>query len=159
MTNDGNYLDAFQINADIIQFVQFLKILRERIKALQISFCYIDGSTPPEKRNLQIDGFQNGDVDCFLLSLKAGGTGINLTAASEIILLDPWWNPAVEAQAVDRSHRIGQQKPVTIYRLITRDTIESQISQLSIAITARRLDLIEELDNLYKKEPNNKMII
>lgn len=129
------------------QFVRLLQLLQERLNTLQFSFCYIDGSTPAEKRDEQINNFQSGNVDCFLLSLKAGGTGINLTKASEIILLDPWWNPAVESQAIDRSHRIGQQNPVTIYRLIARDTIESQIRLLHKQKRETAEGLLGDLDS------------
>jgi SNF2 family DNA or RNA helicase len=75
----------------------------------------------------QVDRFQEGEVDAFLLSLKAGGVGLNLTTATEVIHLDPWWNPAVEDQASDRAHRIGQERPVTVYRLVANGTIEEQI--------------------------------
>ena len=77
-----------------------------------------------------VDDFQNGQGDFFLISLKAGGTGLNLTAASYVILTDPWWNPAVEQQAADRVHRIGQQQPVTIYRMISSDTVEEKVLEL-----------------------------
>ena len=83
-----------------------------------------------EEKNKAIKEFQNGNGDFFLISLKAGGQGINLTAADYVIHMDPWWNPAVEDQASDRAHRIGQTKPVTIYKLITSNTIEEKIVQL-----------------------------
>ena len=88
---------------------------------------YLDGSTPTPQRKQLIDRFQAGEGDVFLISLKAGGTGINLTAADYVIHLDPWWNPAVEDQATDRAHRIGQTKPVTVYRMISRGTVEERI--------------------------------
>jgi len=88
---------------------------------------YLDGATPAKQRKAIISAFQGGDGDAFLISLKAGGTGLNLTAADYVIHLDPWWNPAVEDQATDRAHRIGQDKPVTVYRLIARGTIEEKI--------------------------------
>jgi SNF2 family DNA or RNA helicase len=84
-----------------------------------------------------VDAFQNGTADVFLISLKAGGTGLNLTAADYVIHMDPWWNPAVEDQATDRAHRIGQEKPVMVYRIIARDTIEEEI--LSLHETKRDL--------------------
>ncbi len=77
-----------------------------------------------------MDAFQNGEGDLFLISLKAGGTGLNLTAANYVIHLDPWWNPAVEDQATDRAHRIGQERAVTVYRLVSKGTIEEQILEL-----------------------------
>ena len=112
------------------QFVQLLQIVKNRIEQEGLSYCYLDGSLSVEKREKQVEQFQNGNADCFLISLKAGGSGLNLTIASEVILLDPWWNPAVEAQAADRSHRIGQTKQVSIYRLISRNTIEASIIKL-----------------------------
>ncbi|WP_232293224.1 DEAD/DEAH box helicase [Stigmatella aurantiaca] len=94
------------------------------------TYQYLDGSTPLGARAKRIQAFQEGKGDVFLISLKAGGTGINLTAADYVIHLDPWWNPAVEDQATDRAHRIGQTRPVTVYRLIARGTIEEQILSL-----------------------------
>jgi superfamily II DNA or RNA helicase len=109
------------------QFTSHLALVREALDAAGYSSLYLDGSTPAKQRAKLIAEFQAGAVDVFLLSLKAGGTGINLTAADYVIHLDPWWNPAVEDQATDRAHRIGQTKPVTVYRLIARGTIEEQI--------------------------------
>ncbi len=96
----------------------------------KIRYQYLDGATPAKTRQKRIDAFQNGDGDLFLISLKAGGLGLNLTAADYVIHMDPWWNPAVEDQASDRAHRIGQTRPVTVYRLVTADTIEEKIVQL-----------------------------
>ena len=101
------------------QFVSHLSLIRERIEGLNVSYQYLDGSTPQKKRQGLIDKFQAGEGDVFLISLKAGGVGLNLTAADYVIHMDPWWNPAVEDQATDRAHRIGQQRPVTVYRLVT----------------------------------------
>jgi superfamily II DNA or RNA helicase len=112
------------------QFVRYLSIVREVLEQKNISYQYLDGQTPVKKRKQIIADFQKGNTDIFLLSLKAGGVGLNLTAADYVILLDPWWNPAVEDQAADRAHRIGQTKPVTIYRLINAKTIEEKIVQL-----------------------------
>jgi superfamily II DNA or RNA helicase len=112
------------------QFVTHLKLIEEWVKEKAIPYQYIDGSTPITARDKAIQAFQSGNGDIFLISLKAGGFGLNLTAADYVIHLDPWWNPAVEDQASDRSHRIGQEKPVTIYRLITEGTIEEKILQL-----------------------------
>lgn len=112
------------------QFVDHLSILREELERRGVSYQYLDGSTPVKKRQQRVNAFQSGEGDVFLISLKAGGTGLNLTAADYVIHMDPWWNPAVEDQAADRAHRIGQQRPVTIYRLITRGTIEEQILEL-----------------------------
>ena len=112
------------------QFVRLLKLLLIRMSEEEWDSCYLDGSTPIEQREKQISIFQNSDTPFFLLSLKAGGVGLNLTAATEVIHLDPWWNPATEDQASDRAHRIGQNQPVTVIRLIANDTIESNILQL-----------------------------
>jgi SNF2 family DNA or RNA helicase len=112
------------------QFVTHLALVRKALDAKGISYQYLDGSTPAKQRRIAVDAFQAGKGDLFLISLKAGGTGLNLTAADYVIHLDPWWNPAVEDQASDRAHRIGQQRPVTIYRLVTRATIEDKIVEL-----------------------------
>lgn len=112
------------------QFVTHLSLVRERLDAEGISYAYLDGSTPGAKRAAVVEAFQQGNLPLFLISLKAGGSGLNLTAADNVIHLDPWWNPAVEDQASDRAHRIGQTKPVTIYRLVSRGTIEEAILQL-----------------------------
>jgi len=112
------------------QFTSHLALVREELDRAGFSSLYLDGGTPAGHRAKLIQRFQAGEGDVFLISLKAGGTGINLTAADYVIHLDPWWNPAVEDQATDRAHRIGQTKPVTVYRLITRGTIEEQIVAL-----------------------------
>ena len=112
------------------QFVGHLGLIRQYLGSRNISYRYLDGSTPPKERKKEVDGFQSGEGDLFLISLKAGGLGLNLTAADYVIHMDPWWNPAVEDQASDRAHRIGQQRPVTIYRLVTKGTIEEKIVRL-----------------------------
>ncbi len=112
------------------QFVDYLRIIEKEIKKMGVSYQYLDGSTPLKKRKIAIDAFQGGDGDIFLISLKAGGTGLNLTAADYVIHVDPWWNPAVEDQASDRAHRIGQQNPVTVYRLVAEGSIEEKIVKL-----------------------------
>ena len=112
------------------QFVKHLSVIREVFDANGIQYQYLDGSTPAKERQRRVDAFQQGEGDLFLISLKAGGTGLNLTAADYVIHLDPWWNPAVEDQATDRAHRIGQDRPVTVYRLVAQGTIEEQILQL-----------------------------
>jgi superfamily II DNA or RNA helicase len=111
------------------QFTSLLAIVRSRLDAAGTRYEYLDGSTTD--RGAHVDKFQN-DPDCtlFLISLKAGGLGLNLTAAEYVFLLDPWWNPAVEAQAIDRAHRIGQSKPVFAYRLITKGTVEERVLEL-----------------------------
>ncbi|MCM2370881.1 DEAD/DEAH box helicase [Aporhodopirellula aestuarii] len=112
------------------QFVKHLSVVREVLDKRGISYQYLDGATPSHERQRRVDAFQNGEGDLFLISLKAGGTGLNLTAADYVLHLDPWWNPAVEDQATDRAHRIGQERPVTVYRLVAERTIEEQILQL-----------------------------
>ncbi|MGA1262714.1 MAG: DEAD/DEAH box helicase [Prochlorothrix sp.] len=112
------------------QFVDHLRILEDHLKAKSISYQYLDGSTPAKERQKRVTAFQSGDGEVFLISLKAGGTGLNLTAADYVIHMDPWWNPAVEDQASDRAHRLGQQRPVTVYRLVAQGTIEEKIVEL-----------------------------
>lgn len=123
------------------QFVDHLAIVRAWLEEKGISYQYLDGSTSPNERKKRVDAFQAGVGDIFLISLKAGGTGLNLTAADYVIHLDPWWNPAVEDQASDRAHRMGQLRPVTIYRLVTQQTIEEKI----IALHAQKRDLADSL--------------
>ncbi len=112
------------------QFVGHLGLVRAALEQRGIRYEYLDGSTPAAEREKRVAAFQAGGSDLFLISLRAGGTGLNLTAADYVVHLDPWWNPAVEDQASDRAHRIGQERPVTIYRLIMQDSIEERILQL-----------------------------
>ena len=112
------------------QFVDFLSIVRTELDARRISYEYLDGSTPQAARAARVEAFQSGTASLFLISLKAGGFGLNLTAADYVIHLDPWWNPAVQAQATDRAHRIGQERPVTVYRLVVKDSIEERMLEL-----------------------------
>ena len=112
------------------QFVKHLKLVESRLQELKVTYQYLDGKTSRKVRQQRIDAFQSGVGDVFLISLTAGGTGLNLTAADYVFHLDPWWNPAVEDQASDRAHRIGQKRPVTIYRFVARNTIEDQIVEL-----------------------------
>jgi hypothetical protein len=120
------------------QFVQHLSLIREALDKMGVKYQYLDGSTPAAKRQDAVDRFQAGEGELFLISLKAGGTGLNLTAADYVIHMDPWWNPAVEDQATDRAHRIGQMRAVTVYRLVAKDTIEQQI----LALHADKRELI-----------------
>ncbi|MBP6604020.1 MAG: SWF/SNF helicase family protein, partial [Verrucomicrobiales bacterium] len=140
-TISGSKLAAFTETVDEIlagrhkvlvfsQFVDHLALIRAELDRNSISYQYLDGSTPAKKRKEAVDAFQRGEGDVFLISLKAGGFGLNLTAADYVIHMDPWWNPATEDQASDRAHRIGQTRPVTIYRLITKGTIEEKIVSL-----------------------------
>jgi non-specific serine/threonine protein kinase len=111
------------------QFVQMLTLVREALDQRGIPYAYLDGQT--RNREEVVDRFQNDDsVPFFLISLKAGGVGLNLTAADYVIHIDPWWNPAVEMQATDRTHRIGQDNPVFVYKLVVKDSVEEKILQL-----------------------------
>jgi non-specific serine/threonine protein kinase len=111
------------------QFVETLRLVKKELDARKIRYMYLDGRTP--NRQAKVDEFQmNEKIPFFLISLKAGGVGLNLTAADYVIHMDPWWNPAVEMQASDRAHRIGQTRPVFIYKIIARDTVEEKILQL-----------------------------
>ncbi len=110
------------------QFVEMLQLLRRHLDEAAVRYAYLDGSTTD--REAVVTGFQEGDAPVFLISLKAGGVGLNLTAADTVILFDPWWNPAVEDQAMDRAHRIGQERPVNVYKLITVGTVEEKILAL-----------------------------
>ncbi|UHD16378.1 DEAD/DEAH box helicase [Thiocapsa bogorovii] len=123
------------------QFVDHLKLIREHLDARGIRYQHLDGSTPEPSRRAAVNAFQAGDGELFLISLRAGGAGLNLTAADYFIHMDPWWNPAVEDQASDRAHRVGQERPVTIYRLVAKDTIEERILKLH----AKKRDLADAL--------------
>jgi superfamily II DNA or RNA helicase len=117
------------------QFTRFLSTVRTRLTEEGIGSCYLDGRT--RDRQQRIAEFTEGDAPVFLISLKAGGFGLNLTEADYVYILDPWWNPAAEEQAIDRTHRIGQDKPVMVYRLVATDTIEQKV----IALQQRKRDL------------------
>ena len=117
------------------QFTRFLGRVRERLDAAGIESCYLDGKT--RDRAAEVQRFKDGTAPAFLISLKAGGFGLNLTEADYCFLLDPWWNPATEAQAVDRTHRIGQSRNVMVYRLISAGTIEEKV----LALQARKAEL------------------
>ena len=117
------------------QFTRFLRLVRDRLDAEGVETVYLDGRT--RDRGARIEEFRSGRAPVFLISLKAGGVGLNLTEADYCFLLDPWWNPAVEAQAVDRAHRIGQDKTVMVYRLVSEGTIEEKV----MALKARKQDL------------------
>jgi superfamily II DNA or RNA helicase len=121
------------------QFTRFLAAARQRLDAAGIDYCYLDGST--RNRSAVLSRFAAGDAPVFLVSLKAGGVGLNLTEADYCILLDPWWNPATEAQAVDRLHRIGQANKVMVYRLVAKDTIEEKV----MALKAKKAALFDSV--------------
>ncbi|MEE9446489.1 MAG: C-terminal helicase domain-containing protein, partial [Arenicellales bacterium] len=107
------------------QFVSMLNLIKEDLDAENIGHLELTGQT--QKRDEVIERFNNKEADVFLISLKAGGVGLNLTSADTVILYDPWWNPAVESQAMDRVHRIGQDKPVFVFKLLTEGTVEEKI--------------------------------
>ena len=123
------------------QFTRFLRSATAIIESLGIPVSYLDGTT--KDRQGAIQEFREGDAQVFLISLKAGGFGLNLTEADYCILLDPWWNPATEAQAVDRAHRIGQTKNVMVYRLVAKDTIEEKV----MAMKAKKAALFDDVIN------------
>ena len=123
------------------QFVGHLQIIKAHLDSRSIQYQYLDGSTSQKQRASRVNAFQCGEGDVFLISLKAGGSGLNLTAADYVIHMDPWWNPAVEEQASDRAHRMGQTRPVTIYRLIAKNTIEDRI----VALHQHKRDLADKL--------------
>ncbi|HEV3324913.1 MAG TPA: SNF2-related protein [Puia sp.] len=133
------------------QFLGMLALIRERLKELDVKYEYFDGSTSAQERERAIQSFQNDDsCRVFLISLKAGGVGLNLTAADYVYIVDPWWNPAVEQQAIDRTHRIGQTKNIFAYRMICKDTIEDKILQLQEKKRILAKDLIADDDGFVK---------
>jgi SNF2 family DNA or RNA helicase len=122
------------------QFVKHLDLVRQYLKAQKIDFAYLDGASTDRKQ--QVERFnKDPQLKVFLISIKAGGLGLNLTEADYVFILDPWWNPAVEAQAVDRAHRIGQKKKVFTYKFITRNSVEEKI----LTLQKRKLKLTTEL--------------
>jgi len=125
------------------QFTSHLALVQEAMDEDGVQYRYLDGSTSERRRRMEVEAFQAGEGEVFLISLRAGGLGLNLTAASYVIHLDPWWNPAVEDQASDRAHRIGQQEPVTVYRLVARGTIEEAIIGMHEEKRALVADLLE----------------
>ncbi len=128
------------------QFTSMLAIIESALKAEKIPYLRLAGDTLD--RATPVARFQGGEVPLFLISLKAGGTGLNLTAADTVIHYDPWWNPAVENQATDRAHRIGQDKRVFVYKLMTVGTVEEKI----VALQARKRELVEGLLNEERRE-------
>jgi non-specific serine/threonine protein kinase len=133
------------------QFLGMLALIKQRLKDLKVDYEYFDGSTPAAERERAINRFQN-DENCrvFLISLKAGGVGLNLTAADYVYIVDPWWNPAVEQQAIDRTHRIGQTKNIFAYRMICTDTVEDKILKLQEKKRKLASDLITDDEGFVK---------
>jgi superfamily II DNA or RNA helicase len=131
------------------QFTTYLDMIQNKIKVAGWKVARIDGSQTIKKRGEQVEYFQNGDAQVFLISLKAGGFGLNLTAASYIFLMDPWWNPAVERQAIDRAHRIGQENKLTVYRPIIKESVEEKVLILQQSKRELFRDLMAEDDDQY----------
>jgi SNF2 family DNA or RNA helicase len=131
------------------QFTTYLDMIENKIKVNGWKMARIDGSQTIKKRGEQVEYFQNGEAQIFLISLKAGGFGLNLTAASYIFLMDPWWNPAVERQAIDRAHRIGQENKLTVYRPIIKESVEEKVLVLQQSKRELFRDLMAEDDDDY----------
>lgn len=139
--DDGHRLLVFS------QFTSLLALLRAELDEQGLPYCYLDGGTPQKQRQTEVDRYNNSpDIPVFLISLKAGGTGLNLTGADTVVHFDPWWNPAVEAQATDRAHRIGQKKVVTSYKLICTGTVEEKVLHMQQTKRALLADVFEASD-------------
>lgn len=149
------------------QFTSFFLLVKKQLDEAGISYLYLDGTVPMKKREKLVSEFQEGECPFFLISLKAGGLGLNLTRANYVIHLDPWWNPAIEQQATDRAYRIGQKQKVIAYHLVSAHTIEEKIlrmhhskrdlsdalldgTDMSHKLNAK--DLIEILDNKFEED-------
>jgi SNF2 family DNA or RNA helicase len=151
---DVNHMldNALDLGHKILVFSQFVKHLQLYAKLLDkagIKYAYLDGQT--RDRQAEVERFQNEEgIRVFLISLKAGGLGLNLTAADYVFLLDPWWNPAVEAQAVDRAYRIGQKNTVFTYKFITKNTVEEKILNLQKNKLKLANDLISSEETFFK---------
>lgn len=137
------------------QYVGYLDIVRKRLDNQKITYQYLDGSSSQKQRQSNVEAFQSGEGDLFLISLKAGGVGLNLTAADYVIHLDPWWNPAVEDQASDRAHRIGQTRPVTIYRLVMKHSIEEKILKMHNDKRELAISLLSDSDKSASLNEND----
>lgn len=144
VTEGGNRALVFS------QFVGFFDIVRRKLDELGMRYFYIDGSVPLKQRSEMVQAFQNGENALFLISLKAGGLGLNLTGANYVFHLDPWWNPAIEQQATDRAYRIGQQQAVTAYHLVSKNTIEEKIIRLHQTKRNLAENILAGTDGSYK---------
>jgi SNF2 family DNA or RNA helicase len=136
------------------QFTKLLELVQDELIKLNVSHTYLDGSLSGKERSQRVEAFQAGEFDVFLISLKAGGTGLTLTKADFVVHLDPWWNPAVQEQATDRVYRIGQKNPVTVYRLIVNNSIEEQIMRLQ----QDKSDLAEQILDTKRAIRVDKML-
>ena len=144
--DDGHRLLVFS------QFTSLLALLKQELDAQEVSYAYLDGTMSPRARQAEVDRFQaDAGIPVFLLSLKAGGTGLNLTGADTVVHFDPWWNPAAEAQATDRAHRIGQQRVVTSYKLICSGTVEEKVLALQEEKRALLAGVFEASDAVAAK--------
>lgn len=133
------------------QFTEMLALIREEFDKSSMKYCYLDGSTPAHERKNQVDIFQNEEeIKIFLISLKAGGVGLNLTQADYVYLVDPWWNPAVEQQAIDRTHRIGQKNKIFAYKMICKGTVEEKIMQLQEKKLTLSKEIVQEDKAFFK---------
>lgn len=139
------------------QFVKFLTIVREWLDEQNITYQYLDGSSSQKQRTEAVDAFQTGHFDLFVISTRAGGFGLNLTAADYVVHLDPWWNPAVEDQASDRVHRIGQSRPVTVYKLVTQGTVEEKVMEIHGEKRDLASGLLENTASVAKLNMNELM--
>ena len=128
------------------QFTKMLAIIKNKLAFLGIGYMYLDGNTPSKERLEMAENFNRGSCQLFLISLRAGGTGLNLTGADTVIHFDPWWNPTTEDQAIDRAHRVGQEKAVQVLRLVTKDSIEEKV----IALGESKRQLLTSLLPLEK---------
>lgn len=132
------------------QFTSYLSLIKRALDKAQIPYLYIDGAVPIKEREKMVERFQSGECPVFLISLKAGGLGLNLTRANYVVHMDPWWNPAIEAQATDRAHRIGQKNNVTVYHLIAESTIEEKIQRMHEQKQELMENILENTDKSYK---------
>lgn len=139
------------------QFTSMLAMIKGELEAMNLSYHYLDGQTPALERLQLVKAFNGGDRPVFLISLKAGGTGLNLTGADMVIHYDPWWNPAVEDQATDRAYRLGQNNNVQVFKFITKDTIEEKIFILQQKKKALIDNLIQPGENFLSKLSENEL--
>lgn len=159
MRNMQNALDAGHKILVFSQFVKHLNLFRNALDGLHIEYAYLDGSTPSAERAQEVARFQDDqNIRVFLISLKAGGTGLNLTSADYVFLLDPWWNPAVERQAQDRTHRIGQNQTVFAYKFIAKNTIEEKIVLLQERKKALADNIIGNVENLISNLTEEELV-
>ena len=140
------------------QYTGMLEILKRKLDQMQVEYYYLDGNTKGRDRLIQSEKFNKNNVPVYLVSLKAGGVGLNLTGANNVIIYDPWWNPAVENQAIDRTHRIGQTKIVNVYRLISEHSIEQHILKMQIDKTELQNDIIDNDEVLISKLGNSELM-